>query len=322
MKADFRAFAFASRLSESADDQPSAFASLAEDKGIAPIAPKKAASKPHKAAPKLATLTRTNSKGAELFHYVEPSHQAADIVVDAENFRLLSEIVEEFRRGDDIRRFGLKPRSKLLFCGPPGCGKTLCAEVLASELHLPLVVARLDGIITTYLGETASNLRQLFEAASLNPCVLFLDEFDALGRARTDTSEHNEIRRVVNSLLMLIEEFDGRGLIIAATNLHHSIDEAAWRRFDEVVFFKPPTKYQILRLLQIKTRNFDVDVNFEEFLQDLDGMSFAEIERICVAAIKREIINKKTTLSRQSFSDSIRDEKRRISIRDSIQRPD
>ncbi|MCR2735692.1 ATP-binding protein, partial [Salmonella enterica] len=81
--------------------------------------------------------------------------------------------------------------------------------------------------------------------------ILFLDEFDALARARTDTSEHNEIRRVVNSLLMLIEEFDGRGLIIAATNLQSSIDAAAWRRFDEVVFFKAPSKYQILKLLKV-----------------------------------------------------------------------
>lgn len=318
MKADFKAFAFASRLGGS-DDEPSAFSSLEEDRKIAPINSKKPAPKLNRPPTKLVSLTRKNSRGADLFHYVEPTHRASDIVLDPDNFRLLSEVVEEFQRGDDIRRFGLKPRSKLLFCGPPGCGKTLCAEVLASELRLPLVVARLDSIITTYLGETASNLRQLFEAASVTPTVLFLDEFDALARTRSDASEHSEIRRVVNSLLMLIEEFEGRGIMIAATNLQNSIDAAAWRRFDEVVFFKPPTRNQILRLLNVKTRNFDVEIDFGEFLPELEGMSFAEIERICMAAIKREIVSRKSTLSRKSFSASIRDEKRRIAIRDSIQ---
>jgi SpoVK/Ycf46/Vps4 family AAA+-type ATPase len=319
MKADFKAFAFASRLSEDSDDQKSAFASLEEERKITPIIEKKTASKPSRSPAKFAEVTRKNSKGAELFHYIEPTHRASDIVLDRENYRLLSEIVEEFRRGDDIRRFGLKPRSKLLFCGPPGCGKTLCAEVLAYELKLPLVVARLDSIITTFLGETASNLRQLFEAASTTPSVLFLDEFDALGRTRTDTSEHSEIRRVVNSLLMLIEGFEGRGLVVAATNLQNSIDAAAWRRFDEVVFFKPPTERQILRLLHVKTRNFEVEIDFEEFLPDLEGMSFAEIERVCITAIKREIVGRKSTLRRHSFFASIKDEKRRIAIRDNIQ---
>lgn len=318
MKADLRAFAFAGRLTEEADDEHSPFASIKEGKKVAPIS-RKSVSMPKRQPPKLVALTRKNSNGGELFHFVEPTHRAADIVLDPENFRLLSEVVEEFRRGDDLRRHGLRPRSKLLFCGPPGSGKTLCAEVLAYELKLPLIVARLDSIITTYLGETASNLRQLFEAASTTPSVLFLDEFDALGRTRTDASEHSEIRRVVNSLLMLIEGFRGRGLMIAATNLQQSIDSAAWRRFDEVILFRNPNRPQILRLLQVKTRNFDVSVNFEEFLDDLCGMSFAEIERICLASIKKEIISGKTTLSKRSFSASIRDEKRRVAIRSSIE---
>ncbi|MBS9722357.1 ATP-binding protein [Tianweitania sp. BSSL-BM11] len=282
--------------------------------------PKSAASRVSKQSSKLAALTRKNSNGADLFRYIEPTHSASDIVLDADAYRILAEVAEEFKRGDDLRRFGLKPRSKLLFCGPPGCGKTLCAEVLATELHLPLVVARLDSIITTYLGETASNLRQLFEAAATTPTILFLDEFDALGRTRTDASEHSEIRRVVNSLLMLIEEFEGRGIVIAATNLERSIDTAIWRRFDEVVFFKSPTGRQILRLLQIKTRNFEVGIDFEKYLSDLEGMSFAEIERVCMSAIRREIMKRKSTLSDDTFSASLRDEKRRILIRDNIQR--
>ncbi|MEP9374418.1 ATP-binding protein [Mesorhizobium sp. KR1-2] len=329
MKPDLRGFAFASRLSENGRNT-SAFASLEEELPISSIPQKKrppqkepkAAPQKEPAQPQLASLRRRNSNGSELFHFVEPQHHASDIVLDAENYRLLSEIAEEFRRGDDLRRFGLKPRSKLLFCGPPGCGKTLCAEVLAYELKLPLLVARLDGIITTFLGETASNLRQLFDVAASVRSVLFLDEFDALARTRMDGNEHSEIRRVVNSLLTLIEDFKGRGLLIAATNLQSSIDAAAWRRFDEVVLFKYPTRTQILRLIRAKTKNFTAEVDFSDFIDDLAGMSFAEVERICLAAIKREIVHGNSTLGRQAFASAVRDEKRRIAIRTKIRGDD
>lgn len=317
MKSNFKAFSFASRIADDTDNRVSALASFDEEKKSMPRKKAHPQSATNRQS-KFTSVTRKNSLGADLFHYVEPMRSAADVVLDQENFRLLAEIVDEFRRGDDLRRFGLSPRTKLLFCGPPGCGKTLCAEVLAYELRLPLVVARLDGIITTYLGETASNLRQLFEAATVRPCVLFLDEFDALARARTDATEHNEIRRVVNSLLMLIDEYQGRGLLIAATNLQHSIDAAAWRRFDEVVFFKNPAKYQILRLIKNKTRNFHSEVDFEQYLPELVGMTFAEIERVCLSAIKREILSHSTVLTTSTFMASIKDEKRRISIRDKL----
>ncbi|WP_222856738.1 AAA family ATPase [Agrobacterium pusense] len=320
MKAVERRFAYASRLSDPSEDN-NVFSSAAEDRKARSISQKGNAGKSSETR-KLVGLPRTNSNGSELFEVIEPLHSAKDIVLDRENFRLLTGVVEEFRRGDDLRRYGLVPRSKLLFCGPPGCGKTLCAEVLAYEMKMPLIVARLDGIITTYLGETASNLRKMFDAAQSGSAVLFLDEFDALARTRSDASEHNEIRRVVNSLLKLIDDFHGRGILVAATNLQSTIDAAAWRRFDEVILFKRPTKLQIKRLLEIKLRNFETTLSFDEFLEDLNGMSYAEIERICISAIKREIINRKSTLSKHTFKSSILDEKRRIAIRGSISNPE
>ncbi|MGC2132619.1 MAG: ATP-binding protein, partial [Xanthobacteraceae bacterium] len=116
----------------------------------------------------------------------------------------------------------------------------MSAEVLAKELGLPLYIARIEGIISSFLGETAANIRKLFDGANRHPCVLFLDEFDALARARIVQDEHNELRRVVNSLLMMIDRYRGRGLLIAATNLEESLDNAIWRRFDDVVFFDLP----------------------------------------------------------------------------------
>ncbi len=118
------------------------------------------------------------------------SHATArnDIVLGATNVRVLLGLVKEFRRADEIRRHGLKVRSKLLFCGPPGCGKTLCAEIFAAELGLPLFLVKLDRLISSYLGETAGNVRKIFEFARKQPCVLFFDEFDAYRRARVTTT--------------------------------------------------------------------------------------------------------------------------------------
>jgi SpoVK/Ycf46/Vps4 family AAA+-type ATPase len=146
----------------------------------------------------LAPLLPFPDGASDFVERVEPSHTQNDIALSLQNIHVFRELMKEFRRGDDIRQKGLPLRSKLLFCGPPGCGKTLGAEVFAYELGLPMFVVKLDRLISSYLGETASNVRKIFEFARKQPCVLFFDEFDALARSRDDTTEHNELRRVVN----------------------------------------------------------------------------------------------------------------------------
>lgn len=150
----------------------------------------------------LAPLIPFPEAAGDFIELIEPSHNHKDIILSPENIRVFLGLLKEFRRADEVRRRGLPVRSKLLFCGPPGCGKTLCAEIFASELGLPLYLVKIDRLISSYLGETAANVRKIFEFARKQPCVLFFDEFDALARARGDDSEHNELRRVVNSLLI------------------------------------------------------------------------------------------------------------------------
>lgn len=199
----------------------------------------------------LANLDMVADPAGELVDVLEPSRGLSDIVLAAEARSSFDRLIEEQKRADDLRRHRLPVRSKLLFCGPPGCGKTLGAEVIARELDLPLLTARIDALISSLLGQTATNLRRLFEYASRRPCVLFLDEFDALARSRTDAGDHNELRRVVNSLLGMIDRHQGRGVFIAATNLESSLDSAIWRRFDDVVTFEPPSREQIKSLLDL-----------------------------------------------------------------------
>jgi SpoVK/Ycf46/Vps4 family AAA+-type ATPase len=259
----------------------------------------------------LAPLIPFPEAAADFIERVEPTHSRNDIVLGATNVRVLLGLVKEYRRADDIRRHGLRARSKLLFCGPPGCGKTLCAEIFAAELGLPLFLVKLDRLISSYLGETASNVRKIFEFARKQPCVLFFDEFDALARSRDESSEHNELRRVVNSLLLFIDHIQPKGFLIAATNLDRSLDPAVWRRFDEVVWFDKPNRSMIGRFLRLKFKN--VSVAFDPFrhVPALEGYSYAEIERICIQAIKSMIVERRKQVLERDFNRALEDEVRR-----------
>ena len=263
----------------------------------------------------LAPLIPFPDAASDFVERVEPEHNKNDIVLSDENVRVFVDLIHEFRRGDEIRRRGLEVRSKLLFCGPPGCGKTLCAEVFAAELGLPLYVVKIDRLISSYLGETAANIRKIFEFARKQPCVLFLDEFDALARSRDDTSEHNELRRVVNSLLLFIDRIRPKGFMIAATNLDHSLDPAIWRRFDEVIWFDKPDRQMIERFLKLKFKNLALDFDPLAQAGKLEGYSYAEIERVCVQAIKSAVIHRRKTVREQDLRRAIADEVRRRSGR-------
>jgi SpoVK/Ycf46/Vps4 family AAA+-type ATPase len=263
-------------------------------------------------APKaLAPLIPFPEAAADFVERVEPHRTTNDIVLSATNVRVLLGLVKEFQRADDVRRHGLRVRSKLLFCGPSGCGKTLCAEVFAVELGLPLFVVKLDRLISSYLGETAANVRKIFEFARKQPCVLFFDEFDALARARDDGSEHNELRRVVNSLLSFIDRLQPKGFLVAATNYDQALDAAIWRRFDEVVWFDKPERRMIERFLRLKFKNVEINFNPVTRSAALEGYSYAEIERICIQAIKAMIIERHKQVQERDFEGAIEDEARR-----------
>jgi len=252
---------------------------------------------------------------SQLVELVEPSRERSELILSRQNNEILDITLDEFRHADTLRRHGLTNRSKILLCGPPGCGKTFTAEMIARQTGLPLYVAKVDAIISSFLGETASNVRKLFDAANERACVLFLDEFDALARARSSNDEHNELRRVVNSLLMMIDRYSGRGLLIAATNLEDSLDSAIWRRFDDVLFLELPRLPEIRAYLKFKTRNFPTEFNVEKKASKLLGLSYADIERVCLSGIKRAILGKSLRLEEQQFDTALLDEKRRQKAR-------
>ncbi|MGV0028408.1 AAA family ATPase [Phormidesmis priestleyi] len=228
------------------------------------------------------------------------------LVLSETIFDTLNEIVLENRKQDILIAHGLKPKSNLLFCGPPGCGKTQTAKVLSSALGLPLVYVNLTAVFSSYLGETATNLQKIFSYVQHGEWVVLFDEFDAIARDRNTPNEHGEIKRLVNSLLQLIDTAEGSSLFIAATNHENLLDTAVWRRFDEVIFFDRPT-------LDLRTALFArylsairySGIDLSEFATRVELATGADIERICSDAMKAALLQGEQELSADDLEAAI-----------------
>ncbi|GLB59181.1 AAA family ATPase [Cytobacillus sp. NCCP-133] len=245
----------------------------------------------------------------------KPQKYLDDIILSQQNEEMINEIIEEFWRSELLKSYNLKPKTKILFCGPPGCGKSLCAEALAGELGLNLIYNRFDSIISSYLGDTSTNLRKVFDFVAKDTWVMLFDEFDAIGKSRNDSNEHGELKRVVNSFLQIIDNYDGNSLIIACTNHEDVLDKAIWRRFDEVIYFGKPNKEDISKLIRKKTASFSLgNLDTKKIVDEMDGFSHAEIERACHDAIKYCLLHDIQSLNTSVIMDSIKRQKQRIRI--------
>ena len=240
---------------------------------------------------------RDQEKKAPLLEIRHPDRYFGELVIHAETADILHKVLREFQQWDVLEANGLRPSHKLLFCGPPGCGKTATANVIAAELGLPLVYIRFDSVVSSLLGETASNLRKVFEYIHDDTWVVLFDEFDAIGRSRDDATEHGEIKRVVNAFLQMLDNFRGRSLLIAATNFEQALDPALWRRFDEVVRFERPTAGQIEELMEKRLNNVrNPRVSTKRYIAQLEGSTFGEVERIATDVLKSCALDGRTRL--------------------------
>lgn len=256
------------------------------------------------------TLPKDNDRQTPLVHVQYPQRYLQDLVLDQHVRRYIERILLDFREWEVLEANGLAPVRRVLFCGPSGCGKTATAQAIASELSLPLLYIRFDAVVSSLLGETAANLRKVFDFAERGQWIMFFDEFDAIGRSRDDATEHGEIKRVVNSFLQILDNFNGRSLVIAATNFEGSLDPAVWRRFDEVIRFEKPNEAHIRILL----RQIFVSVRFtqsqiDSLVRELIGGTHADVERTAldirrILAIRGsdEVLDKDVTDSIERYS--------------------
>lgn len=199
----------------------------------------------------------------------------------------LEEVVQEWRRRQQLVHRGLRRRSKLLLHGPPGCGKSLTGRALGRELGLPVFVVRFDAVIGAYLGQTALNLRHLFRHAEAVPSILLLDEVDALGKRRGNPLDVGELDRVVISLMQELEHTEPSGLVIATSNLPGQLDDALWRRFDLVVHFPRPNVKALRAFLERRAIGRQMALPPKLRAAASKMKSYAEAERALEAEARR-----------------------------------
>jgi SpoVK/Ycf46/Vps4 family AAA+-type ATPase len=198
----------------------------------------------------------------------------------------------EYAARERLGAYGLMPRKTILLYGPPGCGKSLGANRLAWNTGLPLMKVRFDALISSFFGESAANLRTIFISAKERPCVLLLDECDLISRSRVNSKDIGEAIRIVNTLLQLMEDYDAPGLLVATTNVESSLDEALFRRFDDVFMVPLPGRAEVERLLRLTLESVSVDehVNWEALVDGLSGASAAAVVKVARDAAKSAVL--------------------------------
>lgn len=231
-----------------------------------------------------------------------PQIDAEQIVLSKYTQEAVYSFIESYNRREVLLKSGFNASNSLLLYGPPGCGKTTVAKFVSSITGLPLITARLDGLVSSLLGSTAKNIRKIFDYASRRECILFLDEFDVIAKLRDDKNELGELKRVVNSLIQNIDSFSEDNILIAATNHQELLDPAIWRRFVTVITLGKPQKEEIAQLLRIilngKATNFLPVPKKLEFIENaLVGLSHSDIKTIVFNAMRGVILSNRNYLT-------------------------
>ena len=236
--------------------------------------------------------TRRNGHLTESFHELSPVRRLGDLVLPDTVANAVRELLEEFRRADLLRAYNLEPRHRVLLIGPPGNGKTSLAEAISTELAVPLFSVRYESVIASYLGETAVRLSRLFDQVRARRCVLFFDEFDVVGKERGDIHETGEIKRVVSSLLLQIDDLPGHVVVVTATNHPELLDRAVWRRFQLRLNLPVPTP----TLAEEWFRRFEERLGDQlgykpaTLAKRLKGLSFSDLEQFALDVQRQHVL--------------------------------
>lgn len=255
----------------------------------------------------LRLLPKDRRSGDDLVLLEESSIDSTQVVFNQETKGKIERVLDEHRKRQQLGKYGYLPKTKLLFWGLPGCGKTFTAKYLAHELGLPVGVVRLNAVISSFLGDTASHLHRVFNLANTTPMVLLLDEVDAVGKNRDDPNDVGELKRVVNSLLQAMDSFDSsKSVVIAASNHQYLLDPALWRRFDDLIEFPLPGKMEREIYLKRLLNGINFDGSLEYVLKNMSSLSYADIQRVTIEAIKTMILEGRENLQSRDISEQLK----------------
>lgn len=272
----------------------------------------KMAAAPPKRATTLVDIAQPRGELADILEGGHREERLSDIVLADETRALFERVLKENRSRAKLEKWGVTPRRRLLFHGPPGCGKTMAAGVLAGEMGLPLLTVRFDALFSRFLGATATHLRAIFAEMPRRPGVYLFDEFDAVAKARGDAQDVGEMNRVVTAFLQLIDADVSSSILIAATNHAALLDRAVFRRFDLIVPFERPTPEQVATLLRLRLAAFDLPADVTSSVARLgEGLSFADAARASDDAIRSMVLDGREQIRREDIARAFDETKRR-----------
>lgn len=249
----------------------------------------------------ISEIPKDKDSSLELIEIIKPTIKLSDVALPTNIRTVLEQITREQKNFEKLMSRGVRPTNRVLFCGPPGCGKTMTANAIAGELEIPMAYVRLDGLVSSYLGQTGANLRKVFDFVKDKRILLFLDEFDAIGKKRDDKNELGELKRVVTTLLQNLDSLSENVVLVAATNHHHLLDSAIWRRFQTPIMLELPDKNQreqiISKYINENLYNYEIDLNSIVMLtDDMSGSQIINfLESLSKYCIMEKDTNKVTT---------------------------
>lgn len=262
-------------------------------------------------------IVQPNGDLAKLLTVTYPAVRLSEMVLSPAIKKQLHKVTREYRQKSRLREHGLSPQRKLLLVGPPGCGKTMTSRALAGELKLPHMSVQFHSLITKFLGETAAKLHSIFELMPKTRGVYLFDEFDAIGSERAAVNDVGEIRRVLNSFLQFLEQDDSDSIIVAATNMASMLDEALFRRFDEVIRYERPTGDETRELIRNRLARFGLEESdLDTAAKFASGLSHADICQSCDDAAKESVLKETKTVELDSLREAIARRQDRRSFKD------
>lgn len=239
-------------------------------------------------------LPRDKDSALELIDVYKSKIKLDDVALPTPTLKAIKQVLIEQKSLEELIARGVQPSNRILLCGPPGCGKTMTANAIAGELNLPIAYVKLDALVSSYLGQTGTNIRKIFEFIKDKRLILFLDEFDAIAKKRDDAQELGELKRVVTTLLQNLDMMKSNVLLLAATNHHHLLDSAVWRRFNKSILLEKPEDDERMKIIENYLSkvlpNYETDKKTIQILSK--GMSGAKLKNFLDSIAKYVIIER------------------------------